>query len=104
MAWHVVCRRSDIPQQRGWPVRVNGRPIAVFADRENLFAVDNACRHNGAPLDDGFVEDGCVVCPWHGWTYELASGRHRMMFGGGPGLRTYPVAVNGDEVSVLFED
>ena len=83
---------------------MEGRPIAVFAEGEHLYALDNACRHNGAPLDDGFVDDGCVVCPWHGWTYQLASGRQVVLFGTYPGLRTYPVAVDGDEVSILFDD
>jgi nitrite reductase/ring-hydroxylating ferredoxin subunit len=85
-------------------VRVKGRPIAIFADGDTLYAVDNTCRHNLAPLDEGFVEDGCVVCPWHGWTYDLATGRQVLLFGHGPGLRTYPVSVNGDEVSILYED
>ena len=85
-------------------MRVEGRPIALFADGDGLYAIDNACRHNGAPIDDGFVHDGCVVCPWHGWTFELATGRQVVLFGSIPGLRTYPVRVEGDEVSILFDD
>jgi nitrite reductase (NADH) small subunit len=104
MAWYAVCKRNDIPPGRGWPVRVEGRPIAVFADDDQLFAIDNTCRHNGAPLDDGFIDGGCVVCPWHGWTYELATGRQVLLFGSRPALRTYPVRVDGDEVSILYED
>lgn len=84
-------------------MRVDGRPIAIFAEGDRVYALDNACRHNGSPLDDGFVEDGCVTCPWHGWTYELATGNHVVLFGSQKGLRTYPVKVDGDEVSIFYE-
>jgi len=32
------------------------------------------CPHLGGPLEDAVVEDGCVVCPWHGYRYDVASG------------------------------
>jgi nitrite reductase/ring-hydroxylating ferredoxin subunit len=104
MGWHVVCRRRDVPDGRGWPVRVEGRPIAIFGVGDTLYAIDNACRHNGSPLDDGFVEEGCVTCPWHGWRYELATGKQVLLFGTTKGLRTYPVSVADEMVSILVED
>jgi len=33
------------------------------------------CPHLGGPLDDAPVEDGCVRCPWHGYRFDLRSGR-----------------------------
>lgn len=33
------------------------------------------CPHRGGPLDDAPVEDGCVVCPWHGYRFDLRTGR-----------------------------
>ncbi|MGI8491893.1 MAG: Rieske (2Fe-2S) protein [Acidimicrobiales bacterium] len=103
MTWYRACRRHEIPNDRGWPVTAEGRPIAVFNSGGRLFAVDNVCRHVGSPLDDGFVERGCVTCPWHGWRYDLSTGEHLTLFGRQPGLRTYPVRVEGDEVFVGVE-
>lgn len=41
-----------------------------------LFAVTRRCRHLGADLADGSIDDeGCLVCPWHGASYDVASGR-----------------------------
>ncbi len=95
--WHRVCRRQDIPEHRGWPVTVDGLLIAVFDSDGEMFAVDNICRHVGSPLDDGFVEGGCVTCPWHGWRYDLRTGDHLTLFSRQPGLGTYPVReVDGD--------
>ncbi|HWG75085.1 MAG TPA: Rieske (2Fe-2S) protein [Acidimicrobiales bacterium] len=100
MAWHTVAKRADLPEGRGWPVRVEGRPIAVFAVGGGVYAVENLCGHIGSPIDDGAVTDGCVTCPWHGWTYDLATGEQLITVGRRAGLRTYPALIEGDHVLV----
>ena len=37
-------------------------------------AISNRCAHQGGPLGDGFLQDGCVVCPWHGYQFDNQSG------------------------------
>lgn len=98
--WQVACRLSDLPVGRGWPVALGGRRLAVFCADGRLFAVDNECRHNGNPIDDGFVDDGCITCPWHGWRYDLATGEHLTLVGKEPGLQTYPVLLRDGTVFV----
>ena len=99
-----MCKRSDLPVGRGWPVRVGAASIAVFDVEGELLAVDNECRHVGNPIDDGFVDAGCVTCPWHGWRYDLRTGEHMTMFGRRRGLRTYPVRTDGDYVLIEVEE
>jgi len=109
---HPVCRLDDIPPGRGWPARVAGVRIAVFRHGEDVFAVSNTCLHNEYPIDDGAIEDGCVVCPWHGWRFELATGDH-IVGGDGPdalfprfnrpGLASYPARVERGMVLVRVE-
>jgi nitrite reductase (NADH) small subunit len=103
LVWVTVCRRSDVPRDRGWPVRVGELNIAIFAPRGALRAVENVCRHVGNPLDDGQVRGGCVTCPWHGWKYDLSTGDHMTVFGRRPGIRTFPVRLAGEEVQVAVE-
>jgi nitrite reductase/ring-hydroxylating ferredoxin subunit len=56
-------------------VRGAGRYAVGNADGE-LFAVTRRCRHLGADLANGSVDrEGCLVCPWHGARYDVASGR-----------------------------
>jgi nitrite reductase/ring-hydroxylating ferredoxin subunit len=100
MTWFDACARSDVPSDRGWPVTLAGRPIAVFRDGDEVRALDNVCRHIGSPIDDGPVEAGCVTCPWHGWRYDLATGDLVSFFGHQPGIRAYAVRVVGDRVLV----
>jgi nitrite reductase (NADH) small subunit len=103
VTWRVVCRRQDIPAGRGWPVRVGDLSIAVFEVDGRPVAVENLCRHVGNPIDDGVVERGCVICPWHGWRYDLRTGEHVTFFGRRAGLRTFPVRTDGEDVLIEVE-
>ena len=56
-------------------VRGAGRYAVGNANGE-LFAVTRRCRHLGADLADGSIDaEGCLVCPWHGARYDVATGR-----------------------------
>jgi nitrite reductase/ring-hydroxylating ferredoxin subunit len=42
----------------------------------SYFAVSRRCRHFGADLAGGSIdENGCLVCPWHQSAYDVESGR-----------------------------
>ncbi len=98
--WVSVCRRQDIPPDRGWPVQVGGLRLAVFETADGLKAVENRCLHIGNPLDDGPVEGYVLTCPWHGWQYDLRTGEHLTVLGRRSGLRSFPVRCDGDDVQV----
>lgn len=55
-------------------VRLNGHPIAIFAQDGETFAVDNRCPHMGFPLDRGTVNDGILTCHWHHARFCLENG------------------------------
>jgi nitrite reductase (NADH) small subunit len=67
----------------------------VFAAGGELHVTDGACPHNGGPLADGLVRDGVITCPWHWYSYELATGGCRTA----PGyeLRRYQVVYSGGQ-------
>lgn len=74
--WLRVANASEIPDGRAkiiMPPR--GERIAVFSHAGNIYAVSNVCRHQGGPLGEGPVIDGCVTCPWHGFQFRLSDGR-----------------------------
>ena len=56
-------------------IRGAGR-YAVGNAAGERFAVTRRCRHLGADLANGSIDtDGCLVCPWHGAKYDVATGR-----------------------------
>jgi nitrite reductase/ring-hydroxylating ferredoxin subunit len=83
---------------------LGGRHIAVFLVDGVVRAVDDRCPHTGGPLADGQVVDGCVICPWHGWVYELRTGEKVVGSHSAGGVGVYEVVVEGNEVKVRIPD
>ena len=55
---------------------VGAGPWAVGNAEGTYFAVSRPCRHLRADLANGTIDDaGCLVCPWHGARYDVASGQ-----------------------------
>jgi len=61
------------------------------------YAVMNRCPHAAGPLEHGFVENGRIVCPWHGWSFPL-----RPDDSPNDGLPRYRVQVDANEVKVEY--
>jgi nitrite reductase/ring-hydroxylating ferredoxin subunit len=74
--WMDVGRPEDIADGRAAVVCVRGgERVAVFRHRDRLSAVSNICAHQGGPLGEGRIIDGCITCPWHSYQYRPADGR-----------------------------
>jgi len=86
--------------QGGKPLSANidGTRVAVFLVDGELVATTGKCPHAGGPLFTGTLCGTLLTCPWHGWSFDLASGAceedPELM------LPFYPVSVDGDEVFV----
>lgn len=66
---------NEIEDSRAKIVCGLGKSIAVFKDQAKLYAMDNFCQHQGGPLGEGKIIDGCVTCPWHGYQYLPQDGK-----------------------------
>lgn len=67
--WYAVDRSVDV-QDGVRPVRLLGRDLVLWrGPNGNVIAAPDRCPHREAPLSQGWVEAGCVVCPYHGWTF-----------------------------------
>jgi len=49
--------------------------VLLARQRRRVCALLHACAHLGGPLSEGTLQDGSVVCPWHGSEFALADGR-----------------------------
>ncbi|MBY0261541.1 MAG: ferric reductase-like transmembrane domain-containing protein [Phycisphaerales bacterium] len=73
--WIDVGTIDEIPENRARTVcTASGERIAVFKHEAGVSAVTNVCAHQGGPLGEGKVIDGCITCPWHGWQYRPGDG------------------------------
>jgi nitrite reductase (NADH) small subunit len=94
-----VAQVGDIPVGRGKTVEVDGRCLAVFnAGHGRYHAVSGTCPHEGGPLGDGVLLGARVVCPWHGFDFEVDTGG----CSAAPDLSVdvYPVHVDGIDLVV----
>src|SRR5213078_1983005 len=99
MAFVRVARGDDIPAGRGRLVEAGAHTLAVFNGGDGRFyAVSALCPHEDGPLAEGWIEGDAVVCPWHGFDFELRTGRCRV--DEGLAIAVYPVRVNGSDVEV----
>ena len=90
MPKYVVAPVDEMPPGSQHRVEVAGRAIAIFNVDGDFFALRDLCPHQGAALSGGIVigevtadragrYEYCagkhVRCPWHGWEYDLSTGR-----------------------------
>lgn len=74
--WIKVAAIDDMEDARAKIVRPpEGEAIAIFRDGNKISAVSNVCRHQGGPLGEGKIVDGCITCPWHAFQYLAEEGR-----------------------------
>ena len=100
MAGTRVLDLSALPPGGVELVTVNGQDVALFRRREEILAIGNECPHQGGNLCDGTVEGDIVICPLHGWEFDLRSGA--CMTVPGEGVPRFTVAVEGG--AILLEE
>jgi nitrite reductase (NADH) small subunit len=74
--WVQLGAVEDLPDEGGLFVRHQQHAYAIFGNESGeVWVLDDACPHAGASLSAGHLSDGCAVCPWHSWGFELATGQ-----------------------------
>jgi len=98
MAFVLAAKTADVPAGTIREFQVGGKAIALANVGGQFHAISNTCLHRGGPLGDGVLEGSVVTCPWHGWQYDVVTGK----VGQNPsvGVEVYPIEVRGDEVFV----
>ena len=67
---------ADLPPGQGAEVTVGGLAVAIFNVNGTFHALTGRCPHRGGPLGQGFVDGAQVSCPWHNWTFDVATGEN----------------------------
>ena len=96
--FRFLCTLNELQESIGKKFIVDDVEIAVFKINSEIFAVSNICPHQQTRLIyDGFIEDEFVVCPAHGWKFNLRTGKKDS---GSNGLQVYSVEIVDDRVYV----
>jgi nitrite reductase (NADH) small subunit len=89
---------SELPEGAAAEVEFEGRVYALYNIKGVISAIDGICPHQGGPLADGLLEGTMVTCPWHGWQFDVCTGKTPL----GPKIKqaVYEVRLEGQDVLV----
>jgi nitrite reductase (NADH) small subunit/3-phenylpropionate/trans-cinnamate dioxygenase ferredoxin subunit len=96
-----VMKCADLEIGKSAIIVVGDKEIALFNYKGNYYAIDNTCPHRGAPLGEGRIEEGILICPNHEWRFELKSGWCPQ----NPELSTevYPIKIHDEKIYIRLE-
>ena len=98
MAFVRAVAAGDIPAGTIREVSVEGKALAVANVDGQFYAISNTCLHRGGPLGDGVLEGKVVTCPWHGWQYDVTTGK--VSQDPTVGVDRYSIEVRGEDLYV----
>jgi nitrite reductase (NADH) small subunit len=94
-----IASKADLPASgEAREFTAGEKTICVANCNGELSAMDNVCVHRGGPLGQGVVEDGKVICPWHGWQYDPKTGQ--AAHSAAAKVAVHAIKVEGDDVLV----
>lgn len=100
--WVDVGPITELNFDPGAPVRVDGHWLAVFELDGGYYAIDNACPHASAPLCDGTLMHGKIVCHLHLWEFDVRTGACDV--GEQWNVRTYRTRVDDGRLAIELPD
>ena len=98
MAFLRAAKKDEVPAGTIREFQVDGKTFALANVDGSFHAINNTCLHRGWPLGQGELEGKVVTCPWHGWQYDVTSGKVTM--NPSVGVDCYAVEVRGEDVWV----
>jgi nitrite reductase/ring-hydroxylating ferredoxin subunit len=99
MAFLRAAKMEEIPPGTIREIQVDGNKAVALANVEGkLYAINNTCLHRGGPLGQGELLGKTVTCPWHGWQYDVTTGK--ILMNPTVGVECYPVELRGDDIFI----
>jgi phenylpropionate dioxygenase-like ring-hydroxylating dioxygenase large terminal subunit len=68
-SWYAVARSADVTSSPHGVTLLATR-VVLYRGSSGVVAAPDRCPHREAPLSQGTVVDDCLVCPYHGWTFD----------------------------------
>lgn len=89
--------REALSPDRPRQLVIGEKRICLVLHAESMLAIEDKCSHNGEVLSKGTVNFlGEVICPWHGYRFNLKTGRESAERS--RDLVTYPIRENEEGV------
>jgi len=98
MGFVRTAKVGELPAGTVREFQIEGRAVALANVGGMIHAINNTCLHRGGPLGQGVLEGKVVTCPWHGWQFDVTTGKAM----GNPqaGVDCYKTEIRGEDVFV----
>ncbi len=93
-----AAKTSEIPPGAIREFQLDGKTVAVANVNGAFYCIDNTCLHRGGPLGQGVMNGKSVTCPWHGWEYDVTTGK--VGLNPSVGVACYRIEVRGEDLFV----
>jgi nitrite reductase/ring-hydroxylating ferredoxin subunit len=90
------------PEGEAREFELDGKTYCIAHTMDGLAAVDNVCVHRGGPLGQGVLDGNKIVCPWHGWSFDMNTGAS--VHNASVRVATYPIQIEGEAVLIGLDD
>lgn len=98
MGFVRTVKLDELPPGTVRELQVEGMAIAVANVAGKIYAINNSCLHRAGPLGQGPLSGHVVTCPWHGWQYDVITGK--VLQNPSIGVDCYPTEVRGQDIFV----
>jgi nitrite reductase/ring-hydroxylating ferredoxin subunit len=98
MAFVKVAKISELKDNPLLEVMVDGNPYAICQVKDQVFAINGTCPHQGGPLGQGLLTGPKIMCPWHAWEFDCRTGQNSEEQD--DNVETYPVQIVGDDILI----
>ena len=97
----TLAKVSEIQPGTSRSFQIKGKSIALYNFKGKFYATSNICQHEGGFLEEGELTGNVIMCPLHGWEYNIESGE--CLTAPGADLKTFPVQIVGDEIQIAVD-
>ncbi|RKY92483.1 MAG: hypothetical protein DRQ01_06230, partial [Ignavibacteriae bacterium] len=75
-SYQKVCSLNELQNGKGKRFLIDDVDIALYKIDSKVYALTNICPHqHTALIFEGILENNCIVCPSHGWKFDIETGK-----------------------------
>ena len=74
--WIRIAAETDCPPGATLETVAGGLIVALMNVDGTFHAIEGVCPHQGGPLGKGRLEGTTLTCPWHGWQFDVTTGKN----------------------------
>ena len=99
----VVASVDEIPEDGQLRVVIDDTEILICHHAQRFYALAYYCSHENLPLEDGMLENGCIICPYHGAEFCLKDGSVQAS-PAYENLKTYPLKIIKNTIAISISN